>query len=387
MPPEETGVPPGSGPLAALRVLELASLFAAPLMGAMLGDLGADVVKVEPPGGDELRVLGASQGRPGPWTLASRNKRMITLDAATVEGRNLLHRLTTVADVVTLNHPRGLLERLGCTYEEIAARNPRAVVVNTSAFGPTGPYADRPGNGSIAEAFAGLTHLVRDGDDRPMLTPILFGDHLTALAGVIGTLAACYWRDARGGRGQYVDLTMYEAVLAVLGPYLLDVTGPPRPEDQGGASRSRPGLRGTFPTADDSWVVATAYSDAQVGRLLDAVGVAVDTHAARGEPADPARLAADWISTQDRDHVVAAMRAARIQVTPVNDGASLAADPQVQHRGSLVQIDRGEAGPLTFARPSPLLTESAGSIRSADRPLGGDQDTVLRDWLGEVSAS
>ncbi len=371
----------GAGPLAGLRVLELASLFAAPLMGAMLGDFGADVVKVEPPEGDQLRPRDGNLS--GPWTLVSRNKRMITLDAETDDGRDLLHRLTAVADVITLNHPRALLERLACTYEEIAARNARAVVVNTSAFGTTGPYADRTGNGSIAEAFAGLTNLIRDQDGRPMLTPVLFGDHLTAVAGVIGTLASCYWRDACGRGGQYVDLTMYEAVLTVLGPYLLAPNDHPAPQGAREEEASpRSGLRGTFQTADGGWVAATAYSDAQIRRFLATVGVTVGDDAASAEAPDLAGRAATWISTHDRDNVVEALLAARIQVAPVNDGASLAADPQVHHRGSLVNVGPEGSGTLTFLRPTPLLGESPGAIRWANRPLGADQEAVLMEWLG-----
>ncbi len=153
MPADGTeGDPKQGGPLAGLRVLELASLFAGPLMGAMLGDLGAEVVKVEPPGGDQLRILGARDNRPGVWTLSSRNKRMVTVDTTTAAGLDVLHRLTAVADIVTLNHPRHRLEALGCTYEDIARRNPRAVVVNLervradrSLRGPVGQW--QPGGG------------------------------------------------------------------------------------------------------------------------------------------------------------------------------------------------------------------------------------------------
>ncbi len=367
-----------------LRVLEIASLFAAPLIGAMLGDLGADVVKVEPPGGDQLRVLGGDSQRAGPWTLQSRNKRMITLDSSTEQGRGLLHRLTAVADVVTFNHTTALLQKMECTYEDIAARNPRAIVVNTTAFGPTGPYAARTGNGSIAEAFAGLTHLLRNDDDDLALTPVLFGDYLTALAGLAGTLAACYWRDAQGGQGQYVDLTMYEAVLALLGPQVLALNGHPGGDAATGASSpKRTGLRGSFQTGDGRWVVATAYSDAQIRRLLEAVGVTMDPDADSRRSPDLASLAARWISTQDRDKVVEALVSARIQVAPVNDLASLGADPQVQHRASLVRVDRTGSGPVSFARPSPTLSASPASIRWADRPVGADQEAVLEDWLGQ----
>ncbi len=367
-----------------MRVLEVASLFAAPLIGAMLGDLGADVVKVEPPGGDQLRILGGDHRRPGPWMLQSRNKRMITLDPSATEGRALLHRLTAVADVVTLNHTPALLQKMGCTYEEISARNPRAIVVNTTAFGPTGPYAGRTGNGSIAEAFGGLTDLLAGrGDDRA-LTPVLFGDYLTAAAGVAGTLAACYWRDAKGGRGQYVDLTMYEAVLALLGPQVMALNWPSDENDQTAApAPRRTGLRGLFKTGDGRWIVATAYSEAQIRRLLEAVGVPVDPAGDGRGSRDLAALATEWISTQDRDDAVEALVSARIQVAPVNDLESLAADLQVHHRGSLVRVEGPEPGPISFPRPTPTLTATPGSLRWVDRPIGADQTEVLQDWLGE----
>jgi formyl-CoA transferase len=349
----------------------------------MLGDLGADVVKIEPPGGDQLRILGGDGRRPGPWMLQSRNKRMITLDPSTSDGRALLHRLTAVADVVTLNHTPALLQKMGCTYEEISARNPRAIVVNTTAFGPSGPYAERTGNGSIAEAFAGLTDLLAGcGDDRA-LTPVLFGDYLTAAAGVAGTLAACYWRDAKGGRGQYIDLTMYEAVLALLGPQVMALTRPSEENDETASpAPRRTGLRGLFQTGDGRWIVATAYSDAQIRRLLEAVGVPVDPAEDASGPHDLAALATKWISTQDRDGAIGALVSARIQVAPVNDLDSLAADRQVRHRGSLVRIERSEHDPISFPRPTPMLSATPGSLRWVDRPVGADQVEVMEDWLG-----
>jgi hypothetical protein len=223
-------VPELGGPLDGQRVLELATLNAGPSLTAMLGDLGAEVVKVELPSGDDFRILGTATDdalRPGLWNLVARNKRMVTLDYKRPEGVALLAKLTVAADIIVCNQPRSLLERLDCTYESIAARNPRAVVVQVSGWGATGPYADLPGNGTLGEAFAGLTDLQRDASDTPRLTGALLGDHLTALAGVIGTLAACYWRDAQGGTGQLVDVALYEAVVAALGPQI--VTWDPEP--------------------------------------------------------------------------------------------------------------------------------------------------------------
>jgi formyl-CoA transferase len=359
-------------PLAGVRVLELANLFAVPLLGAMLGDLGADVVKVEPQEGDPMRRLSAGRGGPGIWTLVSRNKRMVTLDSADPGELATLHRLTAKADVVTLNHPAQLLRRIGCTYEDISARNPAVIVVNASTFGSTGPYADRPGNGTLAESFGGLTDLLRDGDGPPLVTPALLGDHLTALVGLAGTLAACYWRDARGGRGQYIDLAQYEAVLAAIGPQLISWSPA---GDRAGST----GLRGTFRTGEGEWVTATAYSDSQIHRLLETVGVSAGSH-------DLAAVAEQWIASHGRRTVLDALRSARIQVTPVNGVGSLLDDPQVQHRGSIQEIRDPEHGPARFPRPAPVLTASKAAIRWANRPLGGDNEEVLEEWLDQCDS-
>src|SRR5215211_3270139 len=206
--------------LEGLRVLDLAILFSAPQIAAVLGDLGADVVKLEPPardhkpGGDPLRGVGPKRaGRSLLWALASRNKRTVTCDPSTPEGRALLHRLVEAADVVVENLPARTLEQWSATPDELLAVNPDAVVVTVSCYGSDGPYAGRDGNGSLAEAFGGLTYLTGERDGPPMLPSIALGDTLTAIAGLVGTLAACYHRDARGGRGQKVDVSMFEPVL------------------------------------------------------------------------------------------------------------------------------------------------------------------------------
>ena len=203
-------------------MLDLATLFPAPMVAAMLGDLGADVVKVEAPGGDPLRVTGAMRGdRTLVWALADRNKRALSVDFDTAEGVALVQRLTAVADVVVLNQPPRVLERWGCTYDAIAARNPGAIVVLVTGFGADGPNADRPGNGTVLEAYAGLTHMTGEADGPPVLSSVPIGDYMGAFFGVSGVLAALYWRDARGGTGQLIDVSLYEAVLQFLGPAMV----------------------------------------------------------------------------------------------------------------------------------------------------------------------
>ena len=222
-----------NGALAGLRVLDLTTLLSAPQVAAMLADLGADAVKVEPPEGDPLRRIGAArEGHSLPWALVARGKRAVTLDLDHAEGRELFGRLVERADVLVENLPTALLARWGCDYPALARRNPRLVVVSVSCYGRSGPHADRPGAGSVAEAFAGLTHLTGEAGGPPLLTAVPIGDTLAAVAGVVGALAACYARDAgsrASGRGQHVDVSMYEPVLQLLATSLVawDPRDPP----------------------------------------------------------------------------------------------------------------------------------------------------------------
>jgi formyl-CoA transferase len=277
--------------LAGVRVLDVATLFPAPMLAAMLGDFGADVVKVEPRGGDPLRAIGAV-----PWAIAGRNKRSVLVDFDTTEGLELLHGLIDVADVVVLNQPRVVLERWGATDEEIAARNPRAIVVHVTAFGSTGPYADRVGNGSLAEAFIGLP-----------ISSVPLGDTIGAITGVVDVLAALYSRDTTTGRGQVVDVSLYEALLPLLAPALA------------GSSTPR-SVRDTVDAADGRAVMVAATTDAQIERLRALTGDNV----------------AQWIARRTADDAVAELVDVRVPAVVVNDLAQLRTDPQVVARHSIV---------------------------------------------------
>jgi len=384
-PAAEGPAPPSGGALAGLRVLELATLNAGPTLGAMLADLGADVVKVEPRTGEDFRILGARSGpnrRPSLWTVVGRNKRMVTLDHDQPDGRELLGRLTEVADVVVLNQPPSVLERMDCTYEAISARNDRAVVVHVSGWGATGPYADRSGNGTLGEAFAGLTDQGRQIDGVPRLSAVLMGDHLTALAGVIGTIAACYWRDAHGGRGQLVDVALYEAVVSLLAPQIVAWDND-QPAGAGPARRQGPGIRDTFEATDGGWVAVTAYSNAQITRLLRAVGVEVPEPGAdqAGEP-DLGALVGGWIAGHDRPTVLDAFHQARIGIAPVNDIAALLADEHARSRQAVLEVDDPDLGPVRMPNPTPRLRATPATVRWTARPLGADNDSVYPEWLG-----
>jgi crotonobetainyl-CoA:carnitine CoA-transferase CaiB-like acyl-CoA transferase len=378
------------GALEGLRVLDISTLFAAPQITAVLGDLGAEVVKVEPPQGDPLRAMGAQRdGRSLMWALAARNKRAITLDFDSGAGRALLQRLVERADVLVENFPRSTLERWHCTYDELVARNRRLVMVSVSCYGATGPYRDRPGAGTLAEAFGGLTNMIGEADGPPMLPSVALGDTITAMAGVIGALAACYHRDTGGGSGQHVDVSMYEPILQLLAGTIVayDTTGA-TPRRTG--SRVPGGVpRNVYRTRDGHWVVVSGTTDAQVARLLPLIG--------RDTPEDRARfgrsaarlaaadeldaLVADWIAARDRSDVIEAFLSARIPAAPVNDLPAILDDPHVSSRASLVRIDDDELGPLTMPAPTPRLSATPAQVRATGPRLGAHNDEVFRDWL------
>jgi len=395
------GSPPAPRALEGLRVLDLAILFSAPQIATILGDLGADVVKLEPPardgraGGDPMRVMGARRGdRSLTWASVSRNKRTVTCDPDTPEGRALLHRMVAAADVVVENLPAPTLERWGATPDELLAVNPDVVVVSVSCYGATGPYAGRDGNGSLAEAFGGLTNLTGDADGPPMLPSVALGDVLTAIAGVVGTLAACYHRDARGGRGQKVDVSMVEPVLTLLTSALVGYADGDPPPRRTGSRVANGAPRNVYRTRDDVWLVVSGATDNQVGRLLPILGLDDDADRRKfARAADRARhadeldgLVAAWIAARDRADVVATLLGARIPVAPVNTVADLVADPHVQARGSVVDVADPELGPVRMVAPFARLSATPAGIRWTGPALGAHTDEVYREWAGCTDA-
>jgi crotonobetainyl-CoA:carnitine CoA-transferase CaiB-like acyl-CoA transferase len=379
-----------AGALDGLHVLDISTLFAAPQIAAALGDLGADVVKVEPPQGDPLRAMGAQRdGRSLMWALAARNKRSITLDLDDEAGRDLLHRLVERADVLVENFPRSTLERWHCTYDELAARNPQLVMVSVSCYGATGPYRDRPGAGTLAEAFGGLTNLIGEADGPPMLPSVALGDTITAMAGVIGTLAACYHRDIGGRGGQHVDVSMYEPILQLLSGTIV-AYDPAGETPRRTGSRVPGGVpRNVYCTRDRHWVVVSGTTDAQVARLLPLIGRDTSDDRARfGRSA--ARLAAadeldglvaEWIAARDRNDVLEVLLGARIPAAPVNDLPDILDDPHVSERSSLVHVHDDDLGSLTMPAPTPRLGATPAQVRATGPKLGAHTDEVIRDWL------
>lgn len=371
-----------------LRVADLSTLLAAPQVGALLADLGADVVKIEPPAGDPLTTLGAARaGRSLPYVLANRGKRLVQVDPATPPGLATLERLTSGADVVVTNQPARVLTKWGCGPDAILARNPRAVVVTVSCYGSTGPLAEQPGNGSLAEAFAGLTHLTGEADGPPMLPSVALGDSLVGMAGALGALAACWYRDVAGGQGQHVDVSMYEPVVSLLGPAVAAWEPGVDPPSRTG-SRVPGGVpRNVYRARDGRFLVLSGTTDTQVARVLQVIGQDTPTAQERfGASEDRLRhaeeldgLVAAWIAGRERDVVVETFRSARVPVAPVHDLADLAAHPQSVARGSVAVVEDPVAGEVRL--PGPVAHLSATPARARPAPLEVEAtDDVLARW-------
>jgi crotonobetainyl-CoA:carnitine CoA-transferase CaiB-like acyl-CoA transferase len=379
--------------LAGLRVLDISTFLAAPQIAAMLGDFGADVIKLEPPDGEAIRRIGAQRhGQSLMWALASRNKRAITCDLEQEEGRDLLRRLVAEVDVLVENYPAATLETWGCAWEDLVARNPDLVMVSVSCYGRTGPLADRSGAGTLAEAFGGLTNMTGEADGPPMLPSIPLGDTLVAFSGVIGALVAAWHARVNGGGGQHVDVSMYEPVLTLLQPTIVgwDPSGDEPPPHRTGSRVPNGVPRNVYRTRDDRWLVVSGTTDRQVERILDLIGRTTDDDRARfARSADRLRhadeldaLVAGWVAEHDADAVIAQLEARRVPVAPVHDVPGLLADPHIAARGSLTTIDDPALGPVTLVSPSPHLSATPGTLRFTGPAIGADNAEVYAELLG-----
>lgn len=347
-----------TAPLDGIRVLDTGMLYAGPLIATFLADQGADVIKIEPPGGDPYRTWGPM------WALVGRNKRSVTLDLTTDAGRDVFRRLVACVDVVVENLPPRLAVDRGLTAADLRAIKPSLVVVSATGFGPDGPYADRPANGTVAEAFSGLTGLTGDADGPPQLPSAPLGDALAAAFGAFGALAGVI-RALRTGEGATVDVTVHEPLLHALGTSLAGwAPGEPPPRRDGGEMRQP--LRGTFPTADGGWIAISAST----ARQQEAV-----ERLASGHPGDTLRArTAAWLATGTRDAGATALIESRVPATPVHDLAEMATDPHVAHRASLTSLEGS-----TVVRPTPAID---GPPRTPTLPaLGGATVDVLGGWL------
>jgi len=380
------------GPLAGVRVIEMGQLIAGPFCGQVLGDFGAEVIKLEDPkAGDPMRQWGRSkpQGLSPWWPVIGRNKKSVTVDLRTDEGRDIARALIAKADVVVENFRPGTLEKWGMGFDALAATNPGLVMARVSGFGQTGPYAKRAGYALVGEAMGGLRHITGEPDRNPARAGISIGDSLSGLNAALGVMMALHARQ-RTGKGQVVDVAIYESVLTVMENLVTeyDLTGYIR--ERSGAVLPGIAPSNVYPTRSGELVLIGANQDTLFKRLCDLMGrpdLAEDPryrdHAARGinQAELDARIAA-WTLDQDIDDLLPKLEAAGLACGRIYRAPEMLADPQFQARDSIVSAPHPVFGQVKMQNAFPRLTDTPGGVRWTGPTLGEHTESVLAEVAG-----
>jgi crotonobetainyl-CoA:carnitine CoA-transferase CaiB-like acyl-CoA transferase len=367
--------------LEGLRVVDMATVIAGPGTARYLADFGADVIKVEAPGGDGTRRMGWFPPEGGDsylWKLLGRGKRSVVLDLKTPGGLDAMRRLLAHADVLIENFRPGTLERLGLTPDDLLARNPGLVVLRVTGFGQDGPYAQRPGFATLAEAMSGFAAINGEPDGPPLLPPVALTDEVTALAGAFAVMVALRHRD-RTGEGQVIDVNLLESMLQLMSalPSAAAHLGYEQPRLGSGIPYSVP--RGTYCCADGVWVAVSTSAESVAHRVLqlleldhDARFASFEGRAAHREELDAAVSA--WIGARTSREVFDVFEAAQAAIAPVYSMRDVLADPHVRARDVFVEVDG-----VVQQAPVARFSRTPGNVRHAGRPLGADTDEVLAE--------
>ena len=372
-----------------VRVVDAATIYAGPMVATLLGDFGADVIKVEHPRGDGLRQWEwRKDGESLWWAVVGRNKRDISLALSDPRGAEVMRRLLTEADVFIENFRPGTLEKWGLDPKDLLAANPKLVVVRVSGFGQTGPYSSRPGFGTIAEAMSGFADTNGAADGPPVLPQWPLADGVAALAGAFATMVALRHAEATG-EGQIVDLSIYEPLFWILGAQT-------SAHDQLGTLPTRQGSRTgfnvpreCFQTRDGRWIAlsgATTSTAQRIMRVVERPDLAeaewfgdISGRIAHRDEIDDA--IADWVGRRDNADVLAAFDAVGATAGPVYSAADIAADPHFAERGSVVTVDHPTLGALRMQGLIAQLSRTPGRIDRPGPGLGEHNDDILRDQL------
>ena len=371
-----------TGPLAGLRVLELGSLVAGPFCAKTLADFGAEVIKIEPPGeGDPLRRWRRMRnGVSLWWQVQSRNKRSVTCDLRRPEGQEIVRRLARSSDIVVENFRPGALEKWNLGWDVLSRENPKLVLVRISGYGQTGPYRGRPGFAAIAEGMAGFRYVTGFPDRPPVRPNLSIGDTIASLHGVIGALIAL-----RTGKGQIVDVALYEAMFNCMESLIADYDGDGYVRERTGSTLPGIAPSNLYPCSDGSYVLIAGNADSLFQRLMTAIGrpdlrddpalARNDGRAAQMERIDEAIAA--WTSRFSLQEVLGAMEKAEVPAGRIYSAADIAADPHFAARGMIEQVIAGDGEPLKVPGVVPKLSATPGAIRAPAPKLGEHTDEVL----------
>jgi len=374
-------------PLQGIKVVELGTLIAGPFCARLLAEFGAEVIKIEPPGtGDPLRKWRKlHQGTSLWWYAQARNKKSVTLDLKHPEAQEIVRKLVERADIVVENFRPGAMEKWGLGWEQLSRLNPGLIMVRLSGFGQTGPYRDRPGFGAIGESMGGMRYVTGYPDRPPVRVGVSIGDSIAALHGVIGALMALHHRNVNGGRGQCVDVALYEAVFNMMESVLpeYDMFGFVR--ERSGASL--PGIvpSNTYVTRDDKYVVIGANADPIFKRMMNAIGrpdlandpalAHNDGRVARTDEIE--KVIGDWVAARDLEHVLRVLEQADVPGSRIYDIADIARDPQYAVREMIQQFTLADGKKLKLPGIVPKLSETPGGTKWIGPALGEHTAEVL----------
>jgi crotonobetainyl-CoA:carnitine CoA-transferase CaiB-like acyl-CoA transferase len=373
-----------------LRVIDCSTVIAGPRIAMYLGDFGADVIKVEHPHrGDDARAFGfGKDGTSVYWKLVSRNKRHITLDLS--KGADVARKLFATADVLIENFRPGTLERWGLAPDSLLETNPRLIVTRVTGFGQWGPYSGRPGFATLAEAMSGLASITGEPGGEPILPPVALADEVTGLVGTWATMMALYNRDANGGRGQIIDISLYESLMQLLGPLPLawDQLGYLQPRMGSRIPYSVP--RNAYRTKDNKWVALSASAQKIAMRVFDAIGrpelkddprfQTFETRIANVDVLD--ELIGSWMAEHTRDDALRIFEEHHAALAPIYDVSEFMDDPHVRERGSIATVDDADWGPVRMQGIHPKMSETPGEIRTTGPHERGTHNEEIYGELG-----
>jgi crotonobetainyl-CoA:carnitine CoA-transferase CaiB-like acyl-CoA transferase len=380
-------------PMAGVKILDLATMLAGPFVSTILGEFGADVIKVELPGSaSSSRQHGTMTGTGSSmvWLSEQRNKKCITLDLRTPKGKELAKRLIKDMDIVVENFMPGTLERWGLGYDVLKEINPDLILVRVTAYGQTGPYIDRPGFARIAHAFAGLSYLAGEPDGRPVMPgSTSLGDYITGVYGALGALLA-YTARNRYGVGQYVDIGLYEGVFRMLDEMISAYAKNGFIRERLGADTTNHVPHSHYQTKDDQWIALACTDNKMWQRMCKAMGredlLAPDRYekmAQRIKGRDEVNgIVSDFCRSMTRDELLTHCLKLEVPIGPINNVADIHADPHFRARQNFVEIVAPGEGPVTVANVIPRLSETPGEIKWLGAKFGEHNMEIYRDQLG-----
>jgi len=379
-------------PLDDVRVIELGSLLAGPFCGQLLGDFGAEVIKVEDPGlGDPMRQWGRekSHGLSLWWPVVARNKKSITANLRTPEGQQIVRELVANADVLLENFRPGTIERWGLSPDELWKINPKLVITRVTGFGQTGPYAKRAGFGSIGEAMGGIRYITGAPDSPPARAGVSLGDSLAATFAALGTLVALH-QVGRTGKGQVVDSAIYEAVLALMESMLPEWQVASYQRERSGTTLPNVSPSNVYPTADGEMILIAANQDAVYGRLTEVMGrpeLLTDPrfkgHAERGHHMEELdTIIAKWTSAYEADALLESLHEKGVPAGRIFRAKDMFSDPHFAAREAIVRLTHPQIGEFAMHNVFPRLSETPGKVRHVGPELGENNEEIYKGLLG-----